>query len=189
MRKGHVVPKRGRRPRRLAMAAAWLGGIVVIVAVAGIPVYIYPPSDSTYGVDAVLVLGPPTGNRIDRAREISDQNGGASIIVSVSPRGQHSSERTKACRSADVECLIPDPFTTKGEAELLSELAAEYGWGSAAVVTEAPQVLRARYVFDRCSRLDTSVVSVPYSGSFFGLVYQYGYQTAAFAKAFTTGCA
>lgn len=189
MRKGQVVPKRRRWPARLAVVSAWLAGTMVIVAAAGIPVYVYPPSDSTYGVDAVLVLGPPTGNRIDRAREISDQNGDAPIIVSVSPRGQHSTERTRACRSADVECLIPDPFTTKGEAELLSELAVAHGWGSAAVVTEAPQVLRARYVFDRCSGLDTSVVSVPYSGSFFGLVYQYGYQTAAFAKAFTTGCA
>lgn len=189
MRKGRVVPKHRRWPARLAVVSGWLAGIMVVVAVAGVPVYVYPPSDSTDGVDAVLVLGPPTGNRIDRAREISDQNGGAPIIVSVSPRGQHSAERTRACRSVDVECLIPDPFTTKGEAELLDELAAGRGWRSAAVVTEAPQVLRARYVFDRCSGLDTRVVSVPYSGQFFGLVHQYGYQTAAFVKALSTKCA
>lgn len=189
MRKGRVMPRQRRWQARLAVVVAWLAGIIVIVAVVGLPVYVYPPSDSTDGIDAVLVLGPPTGNRIDRAREISDQNGGAPIIVSVSPRGQHSAERTKACRSAEVECLIPDPFTTKGEAKLLGELAAERGWQSAAVVTEAPQVLRARYVFDRCLDLASSVVSVPYSGGFFGVVHQYGYQTAAFVKAVATRCA
>ena len=183
------MPKRRTWRARLAVVAAWFAGILVIIAIAGVPVYVYPPSDPTDRIDAVLVLGPPTGNRIERALEISAQNGGAPVIVSVSPRGQHSVERTRACRSADVECHIPDPFTTKGEAQLLGALAAERGWRSAAVVTEAPQVLRARYIFDRCLDLTTSVVSVPYSGPFFGLVHQYGYQTAAFVKAFATKCA
>lgn len=183
------MSKQRRLRRRVVISVAWLVGLVVVIALAGLPVYVYPPSDPADGVDAVLVLGPPTVVRTDRAREISKQNGGVPIVVSVSPSGEYSALGTQVCRSIDVECRTPEPFTTKGEAKLLGILADERGWTSVAVVTEAPHVMRARYIFDRCLAIETQVVSVPYTGPFFGVVHQYGYQTAAFLKAFSTKCA
>ncbi|MDR6867235.1 hypothetical protein J2Y69_001836 [Microbacterium resistens] len=180
----------GRRWKRIAVrVSAWLSGIVLLIALAGVPIFVLPPSDETDGVDAVLVLGPPTGNRIDRAYEISAANGQAPIVISIAPDGQHSMEETGACRRIGVECLIPDTFTTKGEAELLNQLSAVHGWRTVAVITESPHVLRARYIFDRCYDGDARVVSVLYSGWILGWVFQYGYQTGAFVKAALTDCA
>src|SRR5262249_38139606 len=49
-----------------------------------------------------------------------------------------------------VYCPHPHPFSTRGEARAVAQLAAAHGWRSLVVVTSRYHVTRARMLFDRC---------------------------------------
>lgn len=164
-------------------------GAMILAFVVGIPIFVYPPQDPTEDVDMVLVLGPPTVDRFDRAVEISSQNGHVPIVLSVGVEWAPGRERElQTCRQARVECFVPDPFTTKGEAKLLRTLMADRQGADVAIITSAPHLVRSRYIFERCFGESVSLVSVPFEGTLTDLLHQYAYQTAAMVKAVMSTC-
>ena len=55
-------------------------------------------------------------------------------------------------------CFHPAPYSTRGEAEAFSRLAAKRGWQSVVVVSSRYHLVRARMLFERCyeGRVETA---------------------------------
>jgi hypothetical protein len=118
--------------------------------------YAFPRIDQPTRSDAVLVLGPPTVQRLRVALQLVDDGVVNQIVISVPADVRDDDEHTLVrdlCRGDTdypVECITPDPFTTQGEARLASELLTEEDWRSMIVVTSITHISRARMLFDRC---------------------------------------
>ncbi|WP_296664626.1 YdcF family protein [Demequina sp.] len=181
---------------RVLRIAAALAAAIAAVAIAGVPLYVLPARDEPRAVDAVYVIGPPYDPRIEFAEGmIEDGLAGALVVSIIDEPVQRAAlpEAADACdgapRAYPVHCSQPDPFTTRGEARWLSDLATEHGWDSVAVITTTPHITRTRVIMERCWDGEISYLD---SGEPLGLAawaYQYAYQSAAFVKvAWEQGC-
>src|SRR5690606_3559378 len=81
-RRASVV--RMRRRGKIALGAA---GLVVAVAVAGIPVLVVPASDdpATVEADVAFVIGPPTDARMEVAYDLIAEGRADALMVSLDP--------------------------------------------------------------------------------------------------------
>lgn len=90
-----------------------------------------------------------------------------SLVVSMA-RGAHRAETDAVCKgrqtSFEIVCFSADPFNTRGEARMVSQLAAARGWTELLVVTSDYHVRRVRLVFSRCFRGRLVVVGAPSGG-------------------------
>jgi hypothetical protein len=186
-----MLQRRSRRPdaarivRRLGIAG--IAGLLVW-AVAGYGPIVAPRLDAVPAhADVVLVLGPPSAQRVEEAERLLDDGVAGTALVSV-PYDWTPWHLVGVCARPDVICADPDPRSTRGEARMLERYADERGWRSAVVVTARAHVSRARMLVGRCFAGDVSMVATaepPYRG----WAYQYAYQTAATVKAwFLQGC-
>ncbi|MGO4473834.1 ElyC/SanA/YdcF family protein [Arthrobacter sp. M-10] len=186
-----------RKKRLFFRSFAVIAALAIFWAVAGIFLYVTPPSDQPTRSDVLFVLGPPD-NRISYAEKLMRQGYAPTLAVS-SPAGKDGRFEAAICgahRSYRVICFNPDPFTTQGEARSLKELSARYGWKSANVLTAEFHVTRARVIVSRCfggdlhmvaDRMDLPLLSL--TDPTYSWAYQYVYQTAAFVKvAIHPGC-
>ena len=165
------------------------------VAVAGlavcVPLYVMPAHDAPRAVDAVYVIGPPTDARLAVAEAMIADGLSDTLVVSLveddaADRAQWE-RAVEVCDRPDeqaftVICDQPEPFTTRGEARWVDELAAEHAWGSVAVITIRTHLTRTRVIMTRC--WDGDIVYLD-SGEhldpwYWG--YQFAYQTAGFVK-------
>lgn len=181
----------GRRLRRFAVA---LTLALAAIAVAGLPLYVFPSQGDPTDADLVYVIGPPQQQRLDLAASLRDTDTPPPLLVSVSDsRGGHGERHFNAsaldvCRQEAVTCKSPIPFTTAGEARLLTEYTATHEAGKTVVITFTPHVARTRYIFAKCYAGDVTVVGVDTDMTLFDWAYQYAYQSAAFVKAWFTPC-
>ncbi len=180
---------RSRHPlvRWATIAAACIVVLLVVVVLAGLPLYVFPPSAPIQKADLVYVIGPPTESRLEMAQRLRAEGYADRILVSVPREGEQSAARQSICRDPDVVCDHPEPFTTKGEAAMLTRHAGPDA--HVLVLTFAPHVLRAQYIFHRCYPGDAAVVEVPGALTLSEWAYQYAYQTGGFVKAWLTPCA
>jgi hypothetical protein len=177
--------------RKRALAAGLtLVGLVAALAVAGLPLYVFPPAASVDRADLIYVIGPPTPPRIDLAEHLEAEGVASDLLVSVSPKhAGFPASSVAPCASADTVCEIPKPYTTKGEALLLSEYAPAHDVHETVVITFTPHVARTRYIFAKCFDGDVTVMGVDQPMGLGDWIYQYAYQSAAFVKAWLTPCA
>lgn len=182
-------PTRKRGPLRTFVTV--IAALAVVWVVAGIFLYVTPPSDQPKRSDVLFVLGPPD-NRVSYAEKLMKQGYAHTLAVSspVDKDGMFEAEICNAHRPYRVICFNPDPFTTQGEARALKDLSAQHGWKSADVLTAQFHVTRARVIVSRCfsgklqmvaDRMDLPVFSLTRPS--YSWAYQYLYQTAAFVKA------
>jgi uncharacterized SAM-binding protein YcdF (DUF218 family) len=168
----------------LALFVVWLvGGFFVVV---------HPHVNRPRHVDAVVVLGPPDANgRVDTALSLINQHLAANLVISVTSERQRQAKHLCATpeNGFKVFCFLPDPATTRGEAEEIRRLVRAHGWKSIIVVTSTYHISRARMIVDRCFDGQLYMVAARHGISFGTWVYQYFYQTAGYIKAFTqSGC-
>lgn len=160
-------------------------GLVVLVAVAGLPVYVFPPAATIEPSDVVYVIGPPTKTRMQLAQRLLDDGMARQLLVSVPSDWRGLLD---VCADDGATCESPHPFTTKGEALLLTKYAQTHEASKTIVITFTPHVARTRFIFAKCYGGDVTVVGVDEHLTFFDWVHQYAYQTAAFAKAILRPC-
>ena len=153
----------------------------------GLPLYVFPAVPAAPKADFLSVIGPPTATRIADAESLRDQGIADEVLVSVPASGPESADELAYCWRAYVTCRTPDPFTTRGEAAMLDAYATD--GESVIVLTYTPHVLRTRYIFGACADADVTVIPVDESLNLSRWIYNYAYQTAAFAKAWIVGCA
>jgi hypothetical protein len=188
-----VAPAR-RRPRLLTSVISCV--VVIGVVFTGFMTWVlaFPRLDVPTRSDAVIVLGPPTVQRLRTALGVLEEGTASRLVISV-PAGVRDDDSHPLVRDLcrgdtdyDVTCLTPEPFTTQGEARLASRLAQENDWSSVIVVTSVTHISRARMLFDRC--LDDSdmagraqFISDDRDYDLRRWVSEYIYQTGAWVKA------
>jgi len=168
----------------------WLVIITVVIVVLGLigsPIYIGPATnnDENPTVDVVLVLGPPTNERMQTAQKMIDEGRATAMMVSLDPDATEYTIAQSTCTARqdfEIYCKKPIPFSTRGEAEWLAAMTQEHKWSSAAVVTFRPQITRARALINRCDvdglkMIDSGEEIIPVEW-----FYQYAYQTLGFIK-------
>lgn len=189
-----ITARRGNRAqywwRRVSRATVSLVAIAVLLALAGLPVYVFPLEDRFEDPDVVFVLGPPTPNRILLESKLRSEYPNAWSLISVSPAGDFAEEDLNGhCDDSRVVCESPDPFTTKGEALMLQRFSATTPEDEVVVITFTPHVARTRYIFAKCYSGKVVVVGVQEEMSLIEWARQYVYQSVAFVKAWLTPCA
>ncbi|UQX88600.1 YdcF family protein [Jatrophihabitans telluris] len=182
-----VVGPRKRSRRRwlrrtvaalFVLLLAWLTGCYVLL--------VRPHLDTPHRVDAILVLGPPDINdRYGRALELLEQGYSHNLVVSAVTEKQPQMQR--ACRNGipdrRIICFYPWPPTTRGEAQKITELAAQYHWKSIMVVTSTFHISRARVIVRRCFPGQVSMVDTRRHIPLSQWAYEFSYQTGAWIKA------
>ncbi len=178
-----------RRPWRSGLIACLLP---VLVAVSGYPAYMRPQVDPLRHADAILVLGGFGKERYLYGLDLAKQGWAPNLVVSNPQGAANVWERnfcTKPPARVVVHCFVPDPQTTKGEGRELRRLASQHGWHTVIVVTFRPHVSRARFILGRCFDGDLVMQASPDHVSPARWVYEYGYQTAGYARAVSQpGC-
>lgn len=161
-----VVTERGR-PRGTAFRAAAAAAIVAlaVVALAGFEIWLRTGGDTPEPADAVVVLGPGRdGERLERALALVGENLADTLVVSMGRGGQRA-DTDAVCAGEptgfEVVCFTAVPFSTRGEARMVAQLAAARGWSSLLVVTSDYHVRRARRQFSRCYDGGLVVVGAP----------------------------
>jgi hypothetical protein len=179
-----------RSVRRITIGiGSSLAAIVAMVAVAGMPLYVFPPAGDAAGADLIYVIGPPKRERVAVERELRREGVAPLSLYSVEEQGGWSAGRLPVCREEGVECVHPKPFTTNGEVAYLAEFAEERGIERTIMLTFTPHVARTRFIIEKCFDGQVEVVAVQQNLNLGEWIYQYAYQTAAFYKAWVTPCA
>lgn len=177
-----------RRARAALITVGVLLLTVTTVALVGLPVYVFPASEPVEDADLVYVLGPPRPQRIALERVLRKEGTADRSLISTSLVGGFTAERMSVCKKPDVECIHPEPYTTKGEVALLQQYANEHDIDRTIVITVTAHVARTRFILDKCFDGDAVVVGVRQDLDLFDWVGQYIYQTAAFVKDWVTPC-
>lgn len=179
---------RGWKPRVAALGAA----IVVLIAIfaVGYPVYVTPVVDQPRPADAIVVLGGSSDDREQVGIDLADE-GYASQLILSNPYGPRST-LTKMCadtsKTFSIDCFVPDPNTTRGEAREIRDRAEREDWSAIIVVTSKAHLSRARYIFGKCWSGDTVFVPSTSDVSLLGWVWSYTYQTAGYVRASVENC-
>lgn len=174
-----------RSATRIAIGAALA---LVLVVAAGIPVYVLPTTDPVPAhADAVLVLGPPTRARTELGRDLVEQGVADTLLISVWRSELDAAPGENDVVACDepgmrVLCFTAEPGTTQGEARALADYARSNDWSSVVVITQTPHITRARVLLERCFDGRLSMVSSGEPSTLGAWIYEYVYQTGAFAK-------
>ncbi|WP_161965061.1 hypothetical protein [Ornithinimicrobium cerasi] len=167
------------------MAIACLVGWVAVC----VDVLVHPEVDPVGAVDAVYVIGP-VETRIEETLALMDR-GVAPVLLATTSVNPDSGQTyaTDHCGLVTdryaVECVLPEPYTTRGEAQVLGEEAAYRGWDRVAVLTSTPHAARTRLLMERCTDPDVQVLLWTVEDGERGLRGWLGafvYQSAAWVK-------
>lgn len=158
-------PSARRRRGQVGVLVASVGLVAVIVTL--VSWLAFPPKVTPERVDVVLVLAGSVDGRHEMGEALV-RSGMADNLVVSNPLGVRGRVGYDLCASAGVSgqvetwCLDPLPATTTGEAQTFEVLAQRENWGTAVVVTNRPHHRRVRLNFDRCTSVETTVVSIDY---------------------------
>ncbi len=145
-----------KRRRLLIRLALVLGLIAVIVAAITARYFVWPSVGTPTTADAVVVLGGP-GDRYNTGARLV-REGLAPVMVASSDRDSGDCPGTMT--DVPIICFTPDPYSTRGEARYVADLARERGWHHLIVVTSVGQASRAQLRLERCFDGDIDVVAV-----------------------------
>ena len=134
--------------------------------------------------DAIVVLGPATSARTDAAAALARQGLSHVLVLSNASGYAHARQLcTQPPAGWNLTCFVPEPGTTRGEAEYVRTLAQRYGWTNLIVVTSRFHISRARLILKRCLSGRLQMVAAPESISVGDWLYQYAYQSAGYVRA------
>jgi uncharacterized SAM-binding protein YcdF (DUF218 family) len=110
-------------------------------------------------VDAIVVLAG-SRSRLPLALDLFRQGTGRELAISRDPGERR---RVQLCRlpPRGVFCFDAVPFSTRGEARALAELARTRGWRSVAVISSRFHLFRVRLLVRRCSDVRLELVPAP----------------------------
>lgn len=171
----------GRRRLQRVLITGFL--LVLLTAVATAHLFVWPRlAPLPPRVDAIIELaGPGIDGRDAMAIRLA-RDGRAHYLVQSTESVEAG---THSCLPAEpgvvVLCFHPAPLSTRGEAQAIGRLSAQYGWRSVVLVTTPDQAWRARLRVTRCfpGRVYVATSHLPLTQWFVQIPYQW----AAAAKA------
>jgi uncharacterized SAM-binding protein YcdF (DUF218 family) len=143
-----------------------LGGVVAAWLVFALVFFVWAPwaGSAPAHADAVIVL---SGGRERLPPAMALIRRGVAPVLAISSVGRTRPWKLARdlCHAgrfarARVLCFDAVPFSTRGEAETVSRIAATRNWRSIVVVTSRFHTTRARLLFDRCFAGKVSMVGV-----------------------------
>ncbi|WP_141401528.1 hypothetical protein [Ornithinimicrobium cerasi] len=167
-----------------------IAGLVGWVAVC-VDVLVHPEVDPVGVVDAVYVIGP-VETRIEETLALMD-TGVAPVLLATTSVNPDTGQTyaTDHCGLVtdrySLECVLPEPYSTRGEAQVLGEEAAYRGWDRVAVLTSTPHAARTRLLMERCTVSDRATEVLVWTvededRGLRGWVGAFVYQSAAWVK-------
>jgi uncharacterized SAM-binding protein YcdF (DUF218 family) len=159
------VANRRRGPAALFL----LSGLALGWVIAAAALFVWAPRGPGAHADAVVVLAGGRGPRLSEGLALVRQGIAPVLVVSDgwSPTWPEAN-RLCAGRHAPVRvvCFHPEPYSTHGEAEAFTNLAAQRRWKSVIVVSSRYHLVRARMLFERC--YDGTISTAAADGSVLG---------------------
>ena len=160
------------RGRRFLVAVE---AIVVVIAicllamgVGGYVLFTNAKVDELQRADAIIVLGGEHDGREDYGLSLARDHWAPTVVIS-NPYWPGDTVMQRVCRTAgdiEVTCRRPSPLTTRGEADMMRQLARERGWAKIIVISWRYHLPRARLIFRQCSPTILSRPSCwPYLGA------------------------
>jgi hypothetical protein len=177
-----IPPVRGLvRHRQLRRVLVGVAALVFAFALVSARLFVWPAQGMPATVDAIVMLAGP-GNRLPVALDLARARRAPVLVVSRGWQG-YGGPCPVPVPGVKLICFEPDPGTTRGEAEYVGHLAAQYHWTSIVLVTGREQDTRARVVMRRCysGSIYAETSSVPLSN----WPYQIAYEWGALVKALT----
>jgi uncharacterized SAM-binding protein YcdF (DUF218 family) len=176
-----------RRPRRILIAV--LAVVLAGVSVLSAHLFVWPGLPPLpERADVIVQLGGP-GDRRAVALALARQGRAPLVAISVST-DEIDTDWCHAGRldQLSVVCFHPAPFTTRGEARAVAEMAERYGWRSVILVTSRDQAWRAMLRVSRCfkGKIYIATARMPWYQWPTQIVYQWGATIKAYT--FETTC-
>lgn len=169
----------------------WILGATLILAVSWVAfsllVIQFPARVQPTTADAIIVLGQPDDDSLAKADDLLARGVSNRLILST-PFGEPT-VCSKPPEGVEVQCFVPNPSTTRGEAQEIGRLAGRNGWTNIVVITWPTHLSRSRWLIERCYGHTLQMVATDSEMSLGARLTENLYQTAAFAKALLVrGC-
>ena len=143
-----------------------LGILVAAWLVATAFLFIWPSTDAPGSADAVVVLSGGRNHRLDPALELMRKGVAPVLVISgVGYDPKWYKARRLCSRGAQgfrIICFDPKPYSTRGEARGIAQLAAQHKWNKVDVVTSRYHVFRARMLVKRCYHGHVALIGASY---------------------------
>jgi uncharacterized SAM-binding protein YcdF (DUF218 family) len=128
--------------------------VVGVAYIAGAFLFLRYDDDPLRKADAIVVLAGgesrlPVGLRLAR-------DGAAPLLVLSEDVTRKDGARVAVCDRGTVEgaelvCRAASPYSTRGEARFVADLAEKRGWKRLVVVSSRYHLFRAKRLFERCT--------------------------------------
>ncbi|MGX9297195.1 YdcF family protein [Tsukamurella paurometabola] len=182
----------GRRARRLAVCVVVLA-LLAAVGIALDRAYLQPKIDrQLQPADAIVVLGGNPYERFEHGLRLAERGLARQVVLSNSVGAEDTRMQELCARTitgVQITCFLPQPWTTRGEAQEVQRLASARGWNDIIVVTTTAHLERARFILERCYDKTLQMTDFPESRGAAETVFGWGYQSAGWLKAlYQTGC-
>ncbi len=158
----------GETHRRTLLVRGKLAAVVLLAAAALAALtlrwFVFPPQDKPDRADAVVVFAGGAGTeRIDTAMALLKRDVAPVLVLNQSTNPWYYEPGSPdLCENLSVDfeviCVKASPNSTRGEAAMFGDLAAERGWDSIVLVTSSLHLHRAELWLDRC--VDASIQRV-----------------------------
>ena len=133
--------------------------LVVAYVAAAVYFFVLPHGDKPVHADAVVVLAG-TDSRLPVGERLVHEGYAPLLVVSLE-RPPTSSERRACARGA--LCFHASPYSTRGEAREIGNLAVQRRWRTVDVVTSKFHIFRARILIRRCYHGTLRMIGSPQS--------------------------
>jgi uncharacterized SAM-binding protein YcdF (DUF218 family) len=148
--------------------------LVVAFGVLTARLLVWPTEGMPSRVSAIVMLAG-SGDRLPEALILARQDRAPVLVVSRGNQG-YGSPCPAPVPGVQLICFEPNPANTRGEAEVVGQLAKQYHWQSIVLVTTRAQDTRARLMVGRCFAGSVYVVTaaVPLSSWPYQIAYGWG---------------
>jgi uncharacterized SAM-binding protein YcdF (DUF218 family) len=149
----------------------------VLFVAASARLIVWPSVSGPERADAIVVLAG-AGPRVETAFRLAREGYASTVVVSL---GARPTIPCPTLAHVAVECFVPSPVDTRGEAEHVARLAARRNWHRLLVVPGQFQATRAGILLHRC--FAGTVYLAPASLAGADVPYLFVYQWGALLKA------
>jgi hypothetical protein len=182
-----VHQSRVKRRLRLRWVLAGVAVLIAGWAVTCFAVISRPALDDPTYADAVVLLGPPDEESLAMVGDLAAA-GFSNDLVIFTPFGE-----PEICgappRQVRLTCLVPNPSSTRGEAQAIARMAEARDWSSIAVVTWTEHISRSRVLVERCYDGPLYMLAFDDAAPLVDSLGGWIYETGAFVKTFLQrGC-